>query len=76
MPEISLPGRESQGHDTADMHLGAVHVHIELQLIADRFDVLETFLVVRPRAADPDLDVVLDKDGGDFADGADDALEG
>lgn len=73
--EIGLPGREGQGHDTANVHLGAVHVHVELQLVADGFDVLETFLIVGAGATDPDLDVVFDEDRGDFSDGADDALE-
>lgn len=44
--------------------------------MADSLDVLETLLVVGPGAADPDLDLVLDEEGCDFADGADDAFEG
>ena len=72
---MCLPRRESQGHDTTDVHLGSIHMHIELELIADGFDILETFLVVRPSTTDPDLDVMLDEDGSDFSDGADDTLE-
>lgn len=73
--EISLPRREGQGHDTANVHLGPVNVHVELQLVANGFDVLETLLIVGAGATDPDLDVVFDEDRGDFSDGADDALE-
>lgn len=57
------------------MHLGSVNVHVELQLVANGFDVLETLLIVGAGATDPDLDVVFDEDRGDFSDGADDALE-
>lgn len=57
------------------MHLGAVNVHVELQLVANGFDVLETLLVVGAGATDPDLDAVFDEDRRDFSDGADDALE-
>lgn len=57
------------------MHLRAVHVHVELELVADGFDVLKAFLVIGACATDPDLDVVLDEDGGDFSDGVDDTLE-
>ena len=58
------------------MHLGAVYMHIELELRADCFDVLETFLVIGPRAANPDLHFVFDEGAGDFAEGANDAFEG
>ncbi len=58
------------------MHLGPEHTHRQTELLADSLDVLETLLVVGPGAADPDLDLVLDEEGCDFADGADDAFEG
>lgn len=67
---------EGKGHDTRDVHLGAVDVHIEAELLSDALDVLETLLVVGTSTTDPDLDVVLDEERGDFPKGADDTLEG
>lgn len=57
------------------MHLGAKNVHVELEFLAHGLDVLQTLLVVGASAAHPDLNVVLDEDGCDFADGTDDTLE-
>lgn len=71
-----LAGDEGKGDDTGDVHLGAEDVHVELELLADGLDVLETFLVVGAGTADPDLDVVLNKERGNLAKGADDTLEG
>jgi len=50
-------------------------VHIKLQLLANILDVLKTFLVVRTRTTDPDLDFVLDELRSNFAESADDTLE-
>ena len=44
--------------------------------MADGLDVLETLLVVGAGTTDPDLDLVLVEEGCDFAEGADDTLEG
>lgn len=57
------------------MHIRAVHMHIQMQLLAHAFDVLEALLVVRPRTADPDLGLVLDQCRGEFSECADDAFE-
>ena len=58
------------------MHLRTEDVHVELELLADGLDVLETLLVVGASTADPDLDVVLNKERSDLTEGADDTLEG
>ena len=58
------------------MHFRAVDMHVQFEFLADGFDVLEAFLVVRPGAADPDLDVMFDQNGGEFSQGADHAFEG
>ena len=50
-------------------------MHLEAELLADGLDVLEAFLVVGAGATDPDLDLVLNEERCDFADGADDAFE-
>ena len=50
-------------------------MHVEAELDADGLDVLETLLVVRTGATHPDLDVVLDEEGSDLAESADDTLE-
>lgn len=57
------------------MHLRPVNLHVQVQLAANGLDVLETLLVVGAGAAHPDLHVVLDEDGGELAEGADDTLE-
>ena len=35
-------------------------MHVEFQFLADGFDVFQSFLVIGPRATDPDLGLVLD----------------
>lgn len=67
---------EGQGNDAGDVHLGTKDVHVEMQLLADGLDVLEPLLVVGTSSPDPDLGLVLDEDGSDFSESADDALEG
>ena len=71
-----LAGDEGKRDDTGNVHLGTEDVHVELELLTDSLDVLETFLVVGASTTDPDLDVVLDEERSDLADGADDTLEG
>ena len=73
---VHLTRDQRQRHNTRDVHLRPEDVHVEAQLLADRLDVLETLLVVRAGTTDPDLYLVLDKEGCDFAEGADDAFEG
>ena len=74
--DIGLLAQQGQRHDTRDVHLGAVNVHVEAELNADGLDVLQTLLVVGTGTANPNLDLVLNQDGGELADGANDTLEG
>lgn len=67
---------ERQRHDTRDVHLGAVDVHVEAELLTNILDVLQPLLVVGAGTTDPDLDLVLDELGSNFPQGADDTLEG
>lgn len=73
---LPLAGDESKGDDTRDVHLGTEDLALETELLYGGLDVLETLLVVGTSTADPDLDVVLDEERGNLADGADDTLEG
>lgn len=57
------------------MHLGSVDLHAELELLADSFDVLEALLIVGTGSSDPDIDLVLNENGGEFSEGADHSLE-
>ena len=57
------------------MHLWAINVNIELQLLADRLDVLETLLIVGTRTTDPDLDLVFDQLAADLSESSDDTLK-
>src|SRR3954453_11760439 len=43
--DIGLLALEGQRHDTADVHLGAVDVHVQAELGTHGLDVLETLLV-------------------------------
>jgi hypothetical protein len=67
---------QRQWHDARDVHLGAVHVHVEVELLADILDVLKTLLVVGAGTTNPNLDVVLDEERRNFPQSANDTLEG
>jgi hypothetical protein len=58
------------------VHLRAVDLHVEAELASNALDVLQTLLVVGAGTTDPDLDIVLDEERGDFPQGTDDTLEG
>lgn len=66
---------EGQRHDATDVHIWTVDVHIELQLLADRFDVLQALLVVGTGTTDPDLDLVLEQGGAVLPQSTDNTLE-
>lgn len=66
---------QSQGHDTADVHIWAIHMHVQLELLANGFDVLESLLIVGPSAADIYLRLVFDQRRRKFPQGTDDTLE-
>lgn len=72
---VVLAGDKGERDNAGNVHLGAEDVHVEAELDADVLDVLETLLVVGTSAADPDLDVVLDEEGSDLAESANDTLE-
>ena len=57
------------------MHLRAKHMHIKAQLVASSLNILQSFLVIRSGASDPDLDFVFVQLACEFADRADDAFE-
>ena len=57
------------------MHVWTIDVHVELKLLTNILNVLESFLVVWPGSTDPNLDLVLVKQRCDFTKGTDDALE-
>lgn len=42
------------------MHVWAVNVYVQLQLLSDGLDVPETFLIVGTGTTNPYLDLVLD----------------
>ena len=69
------PGHKRQRHDPTDMHVGPIDMQVQPELGTDLLDVLETLLVVWPRATHPDGDLVLVEQRCDIAEGADDALE-
>ena len=72
---IPFPRDERQRHNARDVHLRPKNVHAEIELLTHSLDILETFLIVRSCASDPDFDVVLVEQRSNFAEGADDAFE-
>lgn len=72
---VHLARHKCERDDSRNVHFGAEHVHVEIELLANRLDVLETFLVVWTSTADPDLDLVLVEEWSDFPESADDTLE-
>jgi hypothetical protein len=72
---VHLARNQRQRHNTGNVHLRAENLHVEVELLADRLDVLETFLVVRTCATDPDGDFVLVEQRSVLAKRADDTLE-
>ena len=72
---MSLLPRQCQRHNSADVHIWPVDVHVELEFFADGLDVLESLLEVGTGAADPDLDIVLDKSCRKFSKSANDTFE-
>lgn len=50
-------------------------MHIQLKLCTNRLDVPETLLIVRSSAADPNLDLVLDKSTSNFSKRTNNTLE-
>ena len=73
--DISLLALEGKRHDTTDVHLRSVYVHVEAEFFTDSLDVLETLLVVGTGTAHPDLDLVFVQNGGNLSKGANDTLE-
>lgn len=51
-------------------------MHVELELLSDRFDVFKTFLVVGARTADPNLDFMFDQCRCELPESSDNTLEG
>ena len=67
---------QSERDDSRNMHLGPVDVHVQLELLTDSFDVLETFLVIGTSTANPDLYLVFVQDCGNFTQRTNYAFEG
>ena len=58
---LILPGHQRQRHDTTDMHIWPIDVHVELQFLTHSFNVLQTLLEIGSGTANPDLGLVLDQ---------------
>lgn len=74
--DVGLLAEKGKGHNTTDVHLRAVDVHVEAKLLTNSLDVLKTLLVVGTSTTNPDLDLVLVQDRGNLTQSADDTLEG
>lgn len=72
---LSSPRSCRSTYDTRDVHLWAVNLHVELELLSHVLDVLETLLEIGSGTTNPDLYVVLDEDLGKLSESADDTLE-
>ena len=72
---VELAGDKGKWHDPGHVHLWAEYVHVEVELLADGLDILETFLVVWSCATHPDLDLVLVEERSNLTESANDTLE-
>ena len=70
-----LAGHKGQRHDTTDMHVWTIDVHVELQLCSYCFDILQTLLIVGSCTANPDLNLVFNQCGCVFSESTNDTLE-
>lgn len=57
------------------MHVWAIDMHVQLELLADAFDILQALLEVRACATDPNGCLVLDQGRRKFSQCANDAFE-
>lgn len=67
--------KESHGHDTRNVALWSIDMHIQLQLLSNSLDVLQSLLVVGTSTTDPDLNLVLNEHGRKFTESANNTLE-
>lgn len=72
---LPLAGDQGERHDAGDVHVRAEDLGVQAELLGSGLEVLKTLLVVGAGTADPDLDVVLVQQGGEFPKSADDTLE-
>ena len=73
--DVSLLSSQCQGHNSTDVHIWPVNMHVQFELFADGLDVLEAFLEIGACATDPDLNFVLGESGSKFSEGTNDTLE-
>lgn len=73
--DVSFLASQCQGHDSADMHIWPVNMHIQFELLTDGLDILEAFLEIGTCAPDPDLNFMLDESWGVLSEGSNDTLE-
>lgn len=58
---VSFLPSKCQGHNSTDMHVWPVDMHIQFELFADGLDILKAFLEIGACAADPNLDFMLNE---------------
>ena len=72
---IFLARHQGQRYDTTDMHVRTIDMHIQFQLCAYGFDVLQALLIIGPCSANPDLNFVFDERGCKLSKCTNDTLE-
>lgn len=72
---LSFFASQCQGHNSTDVHIWPVNMHVQFELLTDGLDILEAFLEIRTCAADPDLNFVLNEGWGELSKGTNDTLE-
>ena len=72
---IRLLTQQRKRHNTTDVQLRSVDMHIQSELLTGRLDVLQSLLVVGTSTTDPDLNLVFVQNGGDVTESANDTLE-
>lgn len=70
-----LSGHQGQRHDTTDVHIWTINMHVQLELLSNGLDVLQALLEVGTRSANPDRGLVLDQRRCKFSQSTNDTLE-
>lgn len=64
---LVLAWYQGKRYDATDMHIRAIHMQIQLELLADCLDVPEAFLIVGAGTSNPNLDLMFDQSVGKFS---------
>lgn len=62
-------------HNTRNVHLRSINLHVELELLTNVLDIFETLLIVGASTTNPDIDLVFLENLRKFSESADNSLK-